>query len=71
MQVWAERIVDASDGSLAGSLGGWLDTRSDVKLKENSIVESLKVSLNVIDAEAHRRVQNRFVGGLVSSVWTC
>jgi hypothetical protein len=22
---WAERIVDASDGSLAGSLGGWLD----------------------------------------------
>jgi hypothetical protein len=48
MQVWAEWIVDASDGSLAGSLGGWLDRRSDVKLKEHLIVESLKVALNVI-----------------------
>jgi hypothetical protein len=48
---------------VAGWLAGWLDRRSDVKLKEHLIVESLKVAFNVIDAEAHRRVQNRFVGG--------
>ena len=57
----AEQIVDASDGSRAGSLGGWLV----------GWLASVECHWPCRHAEAHRRVQNRFVGGLMSSVWTC